>query len=236
MGGMRWLVPGVVAALGAALLLPAAGQAAGADALDERRLRTALLDHMDFSPEWAGDSERAAAERGIGVPVPRERACRALFEHDGTTSASAGFARTFTGPFVVTTAASHGGAAEAQRAMAAFRTAAERCRTFHAVEGAGETALTVTYEAGEAGTPGHGDDTAAVRYHRQPENGGAPEVIAEAVLVRVGGHTVLVAQAGRDDAGTGSLVPLAERAAEKLQEVAEGRTPAPPPQEGSADL
>src|SRR5690606_38563688 len=71
-GGMHWQLRMAIGAAGAALLLPAAGAGASAGALDESELRQALLDHMDYPAEWAGDTEEAAAERGIGVPEPAE--------------------------------------------------------------------------------------------------------------------------------------------------------------------
>jgi hypothetical protein len=198
---------------------------------------------MDFPADWAGDSEKAAAERGIGVPEPKEKSCRPLFDSSARTTVRAGFARTFTGPFVTTTAAAHRDGAQARRAMADFREAAEDCAAFHSEEGGGDTALTVVYEAAEpeeqaaaTARDGIGDEAAAVRFQRKQENAEAPQVIAEAVLVRVGEHTVLVAQAGRDDPGTGSVRPLVDRAVEKLHEVTEGRRPAPSKEHPGTDL
>lgn len=228
---MQWHLRMAVGVAAAALLLPAAGPTASAEAMDERQLRQALLDHMDFPAEWAVDSERAAAERGIGVPLPEERSCRVLFQSGAKHSETAAFARSISGPFVTTTAAGHRTAGQAQRAVADFREAAERCAAFRTEEGAGtETALTVVYESAEADPElrgGLGDEAAAVRFERVQEAPEAPEVLAEAVLVRVGEHTVLVAQAGRDDQDTGSLRPLIDQAVEKLEEVAAGRTPSP---------
>lgn len=227
---MHWHLRTAIGAAGAALLLSATGPGASAGALDEEQLRQALLDHMDFPAEWAGDTEEAAAERGIGVPEPKERSCGTLFDGSARVTARAAFARTYTGPFVTTTAAAHRDADRARQAVADFREAAERCTSFHSQEGDGEAALTVVYEVDETepvASDGLGDEAATVRFHRKQEHPEAPRVIADAVLVRIGEHTVLVAQAGRDDSGTGSLEPLAERAAEKLREVTEGRTPAP---------
>lgn len=236
---MHWQLRMAIGAAGAALLLPAAGAGASAGALDESELRQALLDHMDFPAEWAGDTEEAAAERGIGVPEPAERSCRNLVDSSAPATARAGFARTYTGPFVTTTAAAHRDESRARQAVADFRAAAEDCTAFHAQEGGGEEAVVVRYELAD-GDPvaadALGDETAAVRFHRVQEGPQAPPVIAEAVLVRIGGHTVLVAQAGRDDHGTGEVEPLAARAAEKLREVTEGRTPAPDTDQPGTDL
>ena len=75
-----------------------------------------------------------------------------------------------------------------------------------------------------------------MRFHRTQEDPEAPEVVADAVLVRIGEHTVLVAQAGRDDSGTDSVRPLVDRAVEKLREVAEGGSPAPSTDQPGTDL
>ncbi|MGP3971300.1 hypothetical protein [Streptomyces sp. 6N223] len=220
---------------------------AGGRVLDERGLRAALLDHMDFPAGWASDSRRTAAERGIGVPRPDEEACRQLFESGEETTARAGFARTETGPFVTTVAAAHAGPADARRAVAAFRQrAATDCATFHTREGPEGNSLTVAYEAGEPAEMrpelerlgADAEDSAALRYHRRLDGGtGGTPVIAEVVIVRVGSHTVRVAQAGRDDAGTGSVAAIAARAVEKLQQVCDGHTPTPEPhQPGTTEL
>jgi hypothetical protein len=236
---MHWHIRAAIGAAGAALLLPAAIAGASVAALDEEQLRDALLDHMDFPAEWAGDTEESAAERGIGVPQPQERSCQTLFDHTAQVTARAGFARTHTGPFVVTTAAAHRDTEQARQAVADFRSAAEDCASFHSQEGEGDAALTVVYRVDEAEpvtADGLGEDFATVRFHRERESPDAPPVIADAVLVRVGEHTVLVAQAGRDDSGTGSLEPLAARAVEKLRAVAEGRTPAPETEQPGTEL
>jgi hypothetical protein len=206
---------------------------------------------MDFPAGWASDSRRMAAERGIGVPQPDEEACRSLFESAEKTTARAGFARTETGPFVTTVAATHPGPADARRAVAAFRQrAATDCATFHTREGPEGGSITVAYEAGEPAEMRpelerlgealgeNNEDSAALRYHRSVDGdtGGTP-VIAEVVIVRVGSHTVRVAQAGRDDAGTGSVAAIAARAVEKLEQVCDGRAPNPEPhQPGTTEL
>jgi hypothetical protein len=228
------------------------GSERGEATLGERGLRAALLDHMDFPAGWASDSRRTAARRGIGVPQPEEPACRELFESRETTTARAGFARTQTGPFVITVAAAHPGPADARRAVASFReTAATDCATFHTREGPEGNSITVAYEAGEPAEmepelerlgedvePRHPQDIAALRYHRRLEGGsGGTPVIAEVIIVRVGAHTVRVAQTGRDDAGTGSVAAIAARAVEKLEQVCDGRTPTPEPhQPGTTEL
>ncbi|WP_130797136.1 hypothetical protein [Streptomyces otsuchiensis] len=239
---MRWQLRVVIGAAGAALLLPAAGSSASADALDEDELRQALLDHMDFPEDWAVDSAEAEQQRGIGVPTPQDEACGGLFDSSAPTTASTGFARSFSGPFVTTTAAGHGGEEEARAAMEDFRRAGEECDSFESVEGAGHgpSELTVVYRSGEADTvtmdDSVADEVASVRFEREQESEQAPEVLAEAALVRVGEHTVMVAQAGRDDPGTGDLKPMVERAVEKLQDVADGRTPEPPSGISGTDL
>jgi hypothetical protein len=229
----------------------AAGGADGEPGLSERGLRAALLDHMDFPAGWASDSPRTAARRGIGVPRPEETACRRLFDSGEDTAARAGFARTETGPFVTTVAAAHDTPAGARRAVAAFReTAGADCATFHTREGPSGNSVTVSYEAGEPGAmrpelerlgedARDTEDAAALRFHRRLAGGGSAgtPVIAEVVIVRVGTHTVRVAQAGRDDAGTGSVAAIAARAVEKLEQVCAGHTPTPDPhQPGTTEL
>jgi hypothetical protein len=227
-----------------------AGAGTDADTLDKSQLRAALLDHMDFPAGWASDSRQAAARRGIGVPRPQEAACRALFESREETTARAGFARTRTGPFVTTVATVHDDAADARRAVTAFREAAAAdCGTFHAREGPEGHAFTVAYQA--AGPRelrpqlerlgADGQDSAGLRFHRRlPGEGseaGSTPVIADVVIVRIGTHTVRVAQAGRDDAGTGSVAAIAARAVEKLEQVRDGRNPTPDPhQPGTTEL
>lgn len=259
-GGIRTVAVAVLAVLG--LLAgasnstgPGAGPAGAAEPLEKAVLRAALLDHLDFPAGWASDSRRAAAERGFGVPQPLERECRALFDSGQAVSVRAGFARTETGPFVTTVAAAHRDPAAARRAVAAFREqAGTRCATFHDREGPKGDAATVAYEVDrpramepELDRLGQGTrDSAALRYHRQLTGGSdsadspavaGSAIVAEVMIVRVGAHTVRVAQAGRDDAGTGSLAAIAERAVEKLELVCAGRTPTPQPrQPGTTDL
>ncbi|MDB1088227.1 hypothetical protein PJ985_11700 [Streptomyces sp. ACA25] len=227
-------------AAGAALLLPATAPPASAAPVDEAGLREALLDQVDLPPGWAADSEQAAAERGIGVPTPREQACLPLFldaAESVEARARADFARTPSGPFLVTTAASHDSEAAARAAVEAFTEATRECRTFQTEEGVEEYTVTIVYRATDLDVEGLGDESTAIRFHRQPETPDDPPVITDVVLVRVGEHTVRVAQAGRDDPGTENIEPLAERAAEKLREVSEGRTPLPPAdQPGAVDL
>ncbi|NJQ13863.1 hypothetical protein [Streptomyces bohaiensis] len=231
---MRWQLRVVMGAVGAAMLLPGAGASASAESLDEEQLRSALLDHMDFPEDWARDSEQAEAQRGIGVPAPQEANCRALFDGGADTAASTAFARSFSGPFVRTTAAAHDGEGAAEAALENYRRTAEACNSFAVVEGEGHgpTELRVVYNGGGTEEPSlddsAADEVAAVRFEREPESTEAPAVVAEAALVRVGEHTVLVAQVGRDDAGTGELRPMLDRAVEKLYAVQEGRTPEPP--------
>ncbi|MEO3751291.1 hypothetical protein [Streptomyces sp. B6B3] len=222
----------------------------GTHALDEQGLRGALLDPMDFPAGWASDSRKAAEQRGIGVPRPQEAACGELFESGEEITARAGFARTQSGPFVTTVAAVHESPADAARAVAAFReTVAEDCDTFHDSEGPAADPLTVAYRLGEPDALetelerlGEADaDSAALRYHRKAPEGaaevGGTAVIADVMIVRVGTHTVRVTQAGRDDAGTGSVAEIAARAVDKLQEVCAGQTPTPDPdQPGTTEL
>lgn len=236
-----------------------AGRAPGEEGLSERELRVALLDHMDFPVGWASDSPRAADRRGVGVPRPEETPCRALFAGGGeddtaeeATRVRAGFARTQSGPFVTTVATTHPDRAAARRAVAELRDAARGpCHVFHAREGPKGSAVTVAYEADrpDALRPeldriqrlerlSAGDqDSAALRFHRRADDGGGAPVVADVVVVRIGVHTVRVAQAGRDDASTGSVAEIAARAVEKLAEVCAGRTPTPEPnQPGTTDL
>ncbi len=224
----------------------------GTHALDEQRLRDALLDPMDFPAGWASDSREAAEQRGIGVPRPQEAACGELFESGEVITARAGFARTQSGPFVTTVAAVHDSPADAARAVAAFReTVSEDCGTFHDSEGPADAPSTVTYRMGEPDEldaelerlGGNDEDSAGLRFHREePEGAGAAEaggtpVIADVMIVRVGTHTVRVAQTGRDDAGTGSVADIAARAVDKLEEVCAGHTPTPDPdQPGTTEL
>ncbi|MDT0443971.1 hypothetical protein [Streptomyces johnsoniae] len=229
----------VVAGAAALSLGLAPGQPAAADVLGERQLREALLDAVDLPAGWAGDSERSAAERGFGVPRPAEPACGGLFDSTADTAARAGFARTRSGPFVTTVAAAHGDEAAAGRVLAAVEGAVRgACATVHTQERAGEGTVTVSYDAAALDAERLGDESVAVRYQRRPSGpGAATPVVADLVVVRVGAHTVRVAQAGREDEGTEEMAAIAERAAEKLRQVAEGRTPAPPPdQPGTTDL
>ncbi|WP_190233147.1 hypothetical protein [Streptomyces avicenniae] len=217
-----------VALLGLTLL--PAEHSVGTDTLPERRLRTALLDTMDFPEGWAGDSARSARERGFGVPQPQERSCRALFDSAEDTAERAGFAKTESGPFVTTVLASHGSQDAARAALATFERTAAECRTFHTREGPGRGTVTVAYEAADLDLKGLGDESAALRFERRAEGaGGGTPVVADVVIARVGAQVVRVAQAGRDDRGTDGLEPIADRAVEKLEQVTEGEDPAPPP-------
>ncbi|UCM87821.1 hypothetical protein [Streptomyces marincola] len=231
----------VVAGTAALSLVLAPGRPAAADALGESQLREALLDAVDFPAGWAGDSERSAAERGFGVPRPAEPACGELFDSTADPAARAGFARSRGGPFLTTVAAAHEGPAAAGRALAAVRHAVDgACATFRAQERAGESLVTVSYEAAVLDAGRLGDESVAVRYQRRPAGQGqaATPVVADLVVARVGAHTVRVAQAGYEgDRDDGAMEAIAERAVAKLRDVAEGRTPAPPPdQPGTTEL
>ncbi|WP_147437636.1 hypothetical protein [Streptomyces radicis] len=229
----------VVAGIAMLSLALAPGRPLASDALSEQQLREALLDAVDFPAGWASDSERSAARRGFGVPDPSESRCRELFDTDAKTAARAGFARTRSGPFVTTVAAAHRDTDRARRSLDALRDAVDgACRTFHATEGGGER---VAYDAErlDAASVGElGEEALAVRFQRRVEGESATApVVADVVIARVGAHTVRVAQAGRDDSGSGDIVAFAERAVEKLEEVAAGRTAVPrPDQPGTTDL
>jgi hypothetical protein len=225
-----------IAALSLAL---APGQPAAADGLSEQQLRQALLDAVDFPQGWASDSERSAAERGFGVPRPTEPACRGLFDSERDTAARAGFARTRSGPFLTTVAAAHPDEAAAGRDLAAARSAAEgECATVRTLEGPQGRSVPVAYDIAPLDMKRLGDESVAFRFHRRVEGEtSAIPVITDVVIVRVGAGTVRIAQAGRDDEGTGEVTGIAERAAEKLGQVADGGTPAPPPdQPGTTEL
>lgn len=226
--------PTVAVAFAVALLAsgtPAAG------ALDEARLREALLAHTDLPPGWASDSERAAKKRGLGVPEPEDGDCRAVFNGDADAHARAGFARTPSGPFLTTTTATHGDADAARKAVAEFRAAARDCDGFRAREGPEDDETVVRHRSAKLTVNGLGDGSAAARFQRAPASDDEPPLVTDVVLVRVGEHTVRVAQTGADDPATGSAKQLAKRAAKKLAEVADGRAPTPAPdQPGTTDL
>lgn len=226
---MRWLLAAVLAAgcAGASESLPGASARQGEEredvrvaALDERGLRTALLDVTDFPTGWAADTEKAAEERDRGIPQPQEGSCRALFDTRGKPSAeaTAGFLRSRFGPFVSTTDAAYDGERAAGSALSSFREAVGDCPRFRA----SQDGSTTTYVGTPLDLPALGDGSKAVRYQDR-DSGSRVDV----VLVRVGSNTALVAQAGRKDMDLGSVKPLAERAVRKLQQVAEGSTPAP---------
>ncbi|MDT0307456.1 hypothetical protein RM780_10830 [Streptomyces sp. DSM 44917] len=223
------------------------GQPAAADSLSEAQLREALLDAVDFPEGWAADSERSARERGFGVPEPTEPDCSGLFgspPEDGGDegTAWAGFARTRSGPFVTTVATAHADAAAARSAVESAREALDgACATIHTREGAGERGVTVAYDAAALElkqAASFGEEAVAVRFQRRLDGEVATTpVVADLVIARVGAQTVRIAQAGRDDGSTGEVTEIAERAVEKLRQVAEGRTPAPSPdQPGTTDL
>lgn len=244
------------AATAITLGLLGAGAAHPGDRDADRRVRDALLDAVDLPVGWASDSEREARRRGVGVPQPQEDDCRGIFDSGdsgdsggsgGSASAKAaraGFARTGTGPFVTTVVTGYEDTGDARRAVDAFRTAARECDAFHDEEGPSGDSVTVAYEARRArevdglkDIRSLGEDSAAVRFDRRLEGQVIVPVLAEAVIVRVGAHVVRVAQAGRDDPGTGSIAPIARRAAEKLAQVARGVTPTPEAdQPGTTDL
>lgn len=237
------LPPGAPAGTSTGPATSAASVVAGPQVLDEEGLRAALLDHTDFPMGWAGDSDEQAERRGIGVPRPTEDGCRELFEPAAGEPAvvRAGFARTHTGPFVVTVAAAHGDEAGARAAMEGFARAAGQCATFHAEEGPEQNSATVSYTAEEStsGTDGAGlgEDAAVLRFEREAGDAEEAGIVAEVVIARIGAHTVRIAQAGRDDAAAGGLGELAERAVEKLRQVTDGHTPRPQPdQPGTTEL
>lgn len=223
-------------ALAATALLP--GRPVAADALSEKELRVALLDAVDFPEGWASDSARSARERGFGVPEPTERDCRELFDSAEETKARAGFAKTRSGPFVTTVVAAHEDEGAARRALDGLREATAECATIHTREGTSGGA-TVAYEATTLDVDRLGEDSTAIRFSRRAPEGetGDTRVVADLVVARVGAHLVRVAQAGRDDKGTGDVSDIAETAVRKLEDVCEGRSPAPRrDQPGTTDL
>jgi hypothetical protein len=228
------------AAVAGAVAWSALAPAAAAEPLSERQLRAALLDTVDLPEGWAEDSARSARQRGVGVPAPVEKGCRALFDvaADDAGTQRAGFARTRAGPFLTTVVTAHDDAGAARGEMAAFRDAAGACGTFHAKEGETKVAYTAA-DAPDAPDGREPDaETVTVRYERGARDGERdPRVVADVVIARVGEHTVRVAQAGRDDSGAADVTGLARRAVEKLQAVCDGRHPAPRPgQPGTTDL
>ena len=210
--------------------------------LDERRLRTALLDLADFPTGWAVDSPRTTGGRGRGVPEPRDPTCRTLFSTTFSATldagqgasgarhtvraraqASAGFLRSRHGPFLSTAAGAFRTVADARAVLTAFERAGQGCRTFQTRQ----DDRTVSYVAAPLDLPDLGDGSRAVRFRQQGEE----EATVEVVLARVGPNLVVVAQAGRealadvdDDEG---IEPLARRAVTKLRAVVQGRTPVP---------
>lgn len=224
----RWLLATLLVAgcSGAAETVPGAPRQGGEGdgtrvaALDERGLRTALLDVTDFPTGWAADTEKAAEKRGRGIPQPQEQSCRALFTSQGEprAEATAGFLRSRFGPFVSTTDAAYGGKRAAGSALSSFRDAVGDCPRFQATQ----DGSTSTYVGTPLDLPALGEGSKAVRYQDR-DSGSRVDV----VLVRVGSNTALVAQAGRKDMDIGSVKPLVQRAVRKLQQVAQGSTPAP---------
>ncbi|MDT0345274.1 hypothetical protein [Streptomyces litchfieldiae] len=229
-----------IASIAALSLALAPGRPAVADALSEQQLREALLDAVDFPEGWASDSERSAAERGFGVPRPTEPACDGLFDSERDGAVRAGFARTRSGPFVTTVAAAHRDDAAAHGDLAAVREAVEDdCATVRTLEGPEGGGVMVAYDAELLETADQlGDESVAIRFHRRVEGETtATPVVTDLVIARVGAQTVRIAQAGRDDESTGSVSGIAERAVEKLRQVAAGGTPAPrPDQPGTTEL
>lgn len=257
MGGMyahhlRTLRTAVVAGLAVLSLALAPGRPTAGEALSEHQLHEALLDAVDFPEGWAGDSEESAEKRGFGVPRPTEPACDGLFDFsegegegeggsdgDGDdTVARAGFAKTRSGPFVTTVAAAHRDAGAAGDDLDAFRAALDECATLHTPEGPADKAVSVAYDAAPLEVRRLGEESVAVRFHRRLDGESATTpVVADLVIVRVGAQTLRVAQAGRDDGDTGDVEKIADRAVEKLEQVAAGRVPAPPAdQPGTTEL
>lgn len=195
--------------------------------LDEAQLELALLDLNDLPAGWAADSEKAARERGIGVPQPTDRPCRALFAQRDEERAENRFARTEVGPFVITRAGSHESEEEAERTLEAYQEAADACETFAVEEGPQGDTAEVTYRAEELDLPELGDDSVALRFVREGPGDEEMTVLADVVYVRVGGASVHLAQAGVDDEDTGEVEQLVRRAVDKLSEVAADETPEP---------
>ncbi|MGK5534026.1 hypothetical protein [Streptomyces sp. URMC 129] len=237
---LRTLRTALVAGLAVLSLALAPGRPVAGDALSEHQLREALLDAVDFPEGWASDSEESAEKRGFGVPRPSEPACDGLFDVGGDDDdvARAGFAKTRSGPFVTTVAAAHQDAGAAGGDMDDVRAALDECATLHTPEGPADKAVSVAYDAAPLDVKRLGEESVAVRFHRRLDGETAiTPVVADLVVVRVGAQTLRVAQAGRDDGGTGDVEKIAERAVEKLEEVAAGRVPAPrPDQPGTTDL
>lgn len=220
----RTLVVPAVATVG----LLVSGPPVVAQTLDEDGLQEALLNAVDFPAGWAEESEEAVTERGLGVPQPKERDCRELFEGSADELARAGFARSHTGPFVTTTAAAHGDVDEAKDALAAAEVAAEDCTMFHTEEGPAGASVRVAYESAPLEVDELGDGQVALSFHRSQDEDASTPVTAEVVVVRVDSHLVRVAQAARADMDAGSVEKVAERAVEKIRQVAKGDTPVPP--------
>ncbi|MBD3930672.1 hypothetical protein IF129_03695 [Streptomyces chumphonensis] len=203
-----------------------AGPTLQAGRLTEEGLRLAVLSLADLPAGWAADTSAAARERGIGVPEPGEGPCRVLFRGP-SGGGEARFARTEVGPFLVARTGSHADVDAARGALASFRAAAGQCPGFQLTEGPRAAGHRVDYHAERAEAPELGDESVAVRYVR-PGTGDRPvTVVADVVHVRVGAHTVHLAQSGREDPGGGSIVPFARLALEKLRAVAAGGTPSP---------
>ncbi|WP_059013436.1 hypothetical protein [Streptomyces specialis] len=246
---LRTLWTALAVGLSVLSLALAPGRPAAGEALSEHQLREALLDAVDFPEGWAGDSEKNAEKRGFGVPRPTEPACDGLFDIDGGDGADdsdsdsdgvvrAGFAKSRSGPFVTTVAAAHPDAGAAGGDLDDVRAALDECATFHTPEGPADKAVSVAYDAAPLETGRLGEESLAVRFHRRidGETASTP-VVADLVIVRVGAQILRVAQAGRDDGALGDVEKIAERAVEKLEGVAAGRVPAPPPdQPGTTDL
>ncbi|WP_461033060.1 hypothetical protein [Streptomyces mayteni] len=229
----------VVAAVVLAATAVVPGRPPAGGALSEKELRAALLDAVDFPEGWASDSARSARERGFGVPEPTERECRELFDSAEDTKASAGFAKTRSGPFVTTVVASHEDEDAARGALDGLREATSECATIHTREGSPGGDSSIAYQAAALDVDEVGEDSTAIRFNRQAEEGesGETKVVADLVVARVGAHLVRVAQAGRDDSGTGDVADIADRAVRKLEQVCDGRSPAPrQDQPGTTDL
>lgn len=195
--------------------------------LDEEQLELALLDLNDLPAGWASDTEAAAKKRGIGVPQPTDKPCRALFDQGAGERVENRFARTEVGPFVINRASSHDSGDDADKRVEAYKKAAEECETFAIDEGPQGDTVEVTYRAEELDLPALGDDSVAVRFVREGPGDEGMTVLADVVYVRVGESSVHLAQAGIDDEDAGDVEPLVRRAVDKLSEVASDKTPEP---------
>lgn len=194
--------------------------------LDREKLELALLDLNDLPAGWAADTAKAAKERGIGVPQPGGP-CHRLFDQRAKERAENRFARTETGPFVITRTGSFADAEKADAAMDAYQAAAEKCEDFRVDEGPEGDTTRVGYRAERLRMPELGDETVALRFVREGPGDEEMTVLVDVVYVRLGASGVYLAQAGIDDEDTSEVTPLVRRAVDKLSEVAADGTPEP---------